>query len=231
MVVAEVLTGLALVKQATDFIKSNLDTAKDIGSLAGQIDDLLRGEGEAQKARSKKSGQSLTDQFGVENVAREVIDAKLAQEKVREIATLIDLRFGHGTWRGILDERARRIQAQKERAKQEALEKAAQRKEIFDGLSMLFYLIMGVLVVGLIALVAFKASASIPKMTTCRLAHTEVISKKEILCFYQGANNTQESHTTELHVGCARSYQCEYNPRPSGYSLKGTLDSIKDALK
>ena len=81
MVVAEVLTGLALVKQATDFIKSNLDTAKDIGSLAGQIDDLLRGESEAQKARSKKSGQSLTDQFGVENVAREVIDAKLAQER------------------------------------------------------------------------------------------------------------------------------------------------------
>jgi len=168
---------------------------------------------------------------GIGGVATEMIDAKLASEKLYEVSMLVDLRFGSGTWRSIVEERARRIQAQKERAKQQALEQAAQRKEIFDGLSMLFYLIIGVLVVGLIVLVAFKASASIPKMTTCRLAHTEVISKKEILCFYQGANNTQESHTTELYVGCARSYQCEYNPRPSGYSLKGTLDSIKDALK
>ena len=33
MVVAEVLTGIALVKQATDFIKSNIDTVKDIGEI------------------------------------------------------------------------------------------------------------------------------------------------------------------------------------------------------
>tara|TARA_R100000773_G_C4182877_1_gene91845 strand:- start:230 stop:709 length:480 start_codon:yes stop_codon:yes gene_type:complete len=130
MVVAEVLTGLALVKQATDFIKQNVDTAKDIGSLAGQIDDLLRGESEAQKARNKKSGQSLTDQFGVENVAREIVDAKLAQEKVQEIATLIDLRFGHGTWRSILDERARRLQEAREAAMQAKREKLRQQREL-----------------------------------------------------------------------------------------------------
>ena len=129
MVVAEVLTALALVKQATDFIKQNVDTAKDIGSLAGQIDDLLRGESEAQKARNKKSGQSLTDQFGVENVAREIVDAKLAAEKVQEIATLIDLRFGHGTWRSILDERARRIQEAREAAMRAKREKIRQQKE------------------------------------------------------------------------------------------------------
>lgn len=129
MVVAEVLTGLALVKQATDFIKQNVDTAKDIGSLAGQIDDLLRGEQETQKARNKKSGQSLTDQFGVESVAREIVDAKLAQEKVQEIATLIDLRFGHGTWRSILDERARRIQEAREAAMRAKREKIRQQKE------------------------------------------------------------------------------------------------------
>jgi hypothetical protein len=130
MVVAEVLTGLALVKQATDFIKQNVDTAKDIGSLAGQIDDLLRGESEAQKARNKKSGQSLTDQFGVENVAREIVDAKLAQEKVQEIATLIDLRFGHGTWRSILDERARRLQEAREAALRAKREKLREQREL-----------------------------------------------------------------------------------------------------
>ena len=227
--ISTALAGIALVKGATDAIKSCINTCNDISEIAGYIDNLFEGQAQVNKERNKKSGVGAMD--GIGGVATEMIDAKLAQEKLYEVSMLVDLRFGSGTWRSIVEERARRIQAQKERAKQEALEKAAQRKEIFDGLSMLFYLIMGVLVVGLIVLVAFKASASIPKMTTCRLAHTEVISKKEILCFYQGANNTQESHTTELHVGCARSYQCEYNPRPSGYSLKGTLDSIKDALK
>ena len=53
MVVAEVLTGIAR-KEATDFIKSNINTVKDIGQIAGQIDDLFRGEHEAQKARNKK---------------------------------------------------------------------------------------------------------------------------------------------------------------------------------
>jgi len=227
--ISTALAGIALVKGATDAIKSCINTCNDISEIAGYIDNLFEGQAQVNKERNKKSGVGAMD--GIGGVATEMIDAKLAQEKLYEVSMLVDLRFGSGTWRSIVEERARRIQAQKERAKQQALEKAAQRKEIFDGLSMLFYLIMGVLVVGLIVLVAFKASASIPKMTTCRLAHTEVISKKEILCFYQGANNTQESHTTELHVGCARSYQCEYNPRPSGYSLKGTLDSIKDALK
>ena len=75
MVVTEILTGIALVKQATDFIKSNINTVKDIGDIAGQIDDLFRGEQEAQKARNKKAG---VDNFSVNSVAQEVIDARLA---------------------------------------------------------------------------------------------------------------------------------------------------------
>ena len=67
MVVAEVLTGIALVKQATDFIKSNINTVKDIGQMAGHIDDLFRGEHEAQKARNKKAG---VDTFSVNSVAQ-----------------------------------------------------------------------------------------------------------------------------------------------------------------
>ncbi len=227
--ISTALAGIALVKGATDAIKSAIGTANDISEIAGYIDQLFDGQSQVNKERNKKSGVGAMD--GIGGVASEMIDAKLAQEKMYEVSMLVDLRFGSGTWKSIVEERARRIQAQKERVRQAAIEKAAQRKEIFDGLSMLFYLIMGVLVVGLVVLVAFKASASLPKMTTCRLAHTEVISKSEVICFYQGANNTQEQHTSSLYIGCSRSYQCEYNPRPKGYSLKGTLDSIKDALK
>ncbi len=144
MVVAEVLTGIALVKQATDFIKQNIETAQDIGSLAGQIDDLLRGEQEAQRARNKKSGTGLGEQFGVDNVAREIIDAKLAQEQVREIAALIDFRFGHGTWQSIVNERAKRIQEAKEVALEARREKARRQREIEDIIKQVL-LVLGVI--------------------------------------------------------------------------------------
>ena len=116
MVVAEVLTGIALVQQSVKFIKENISTAQDIGQIATQIDDLFRGEKETQQARNKKSGGSLGDQFGVDTVAKEMIDARLAAEQLQEVATMVDMRFGHGTWSGILAERAKRIQEAKEAA-------------------------------------------------------------------------------------------------------------------
>ena len=76
MVVAEVLTGIALVKQATDFIKSNIDTVRDIGEIGDTIENLFLGEEQCQKARANKSGMGMGDQFGIKSVAQEVIDAK-----------------------------------------------------------------------------------------------------------------------------------------------------------
>jgi len=121
--IAETLAGIALVKQSVDFIKTHINTAKDVGELASQIDGLFRGEQEVQKARGKKSSTGIADQFGIQSVAKEMIDAKLAQEKLQEVASMIDMRFGHGTWKSIVDERAKRIQEAKEaklQAKREA---------------------------------------------------------------------------------------------------------------
>jgi len=137
MVVAEVLTGIALVQQSVKFIKENINTAKDIGDIAGQIDDLFRGEKEVQQLRNKKAGSvSLGDQFGVNSVAKEVIDSKLAAEKMQEIRTLVDLRFGPGTWQGILDERAKRIQEAKEAAAKARKQAMEERQEMLDALKL-----------------------------------------------------------------------------------------------
>lgn len=227
--ISTALAGIALVKGATDAIKSCINTCNDISEIAGYIDNLFEGQAQVNKERNKKSGVGAMD--GIGGVATEMIDAKLAQEKLYEVSVMVDLRFGSGTWKSIIEERARRIQAQKERAKQQAIEKAANRKEIVDSLFMLLYVVMGVIVVLIIIFVAFNVYASVPKMTTCRLAAMEKISTKEVLCFYKGANNTQESHTSEIYIGCVSQYSCEYNPLPKGMSLKATLESIKEALQ
>ena len=83
--IAETLAGISLLKASVDFIKSNIDTAKDIGEIAGAVDGLFRGNDEVQAERSKKSGMGIGDQFGIKSVAQEIIDAKLAAEKMQEM--------------------------------------------------------------------------------------------------------------------------------------------------
>jgi hypothetical protein len=148
MPIAEILTGIALVQQSVAFIKNNISTAKDIGEIAGQIDDLFRGEKEAQQARNKKAGGGLGDQFGVDTVAKEMIDAKIAAEKLQEVATLVDMRFGHGTWKGIVVERAKRIQEAKEAAAAARRQRLQEAKE-FEEMMKQIVLVAGVLIMSI----------------------------------------------------------------------------------
>ena len=112
--IAETLAGIALVKQSVDFIKSNINTAKDIGDIAGAVEGLFRGQDEIEKARNKKAGVSVGDQLGIKTVAQEVIDAKLAAEAMQEMRNMIDMRFGPGTFKSILNLRSKKIKEQKE---------------------------------------------------------------------------------------------------------------------
>ena len=130
--IAETLAGIALVKQSVDFIKSNINTAKDIGDIAGAVEGLFRGQDEVEKARNKKAGVSVGDQLGIKTVAQEVIDAKLAAESLAEMRNMIDLRFGPGTFKSILDLRAKKIREQKEAEAEARRIKRQKQKEMED---------------------------------------------------------------------------------------------------
>lgn len=146
--IAETLAGIALVKSAVDGIKGAIGTAKDISEIAGHIDNLFEGEKQVQQKRAKKSGTGLTDQFGIQNVAQEMIDAKIAQEKMQEIAMMVNLRFGPDTWKSIVDERARRIQEAKERAAKARKEAQLAHQEMMDNVKMTG-LVSGVIAIAL----------------------------------------------------------------------------------
>ena len=151
MVVAEVLAGIALVKSSVDFIKSNIDTAKDIGEIAGAIDGLFQGAEQCQKQRNKKSGVSVKDQFGINSVAQEVIDAKLAEEKLQEMRTLVDMRFGPGTGQSILDLRAKRIQEEKEARRLAAIARRKEQEEMWEQLKI-GAIVIGAIIFGIFAI-------------------------------------------------------------------------------
>ena len=154
--IAETLAGIALVKSAVDGIKSAIGTANDIGEIASHIDNLFLGEQQAQKARNKKSG---VNQFDVTSVAKETIDAKLAAEHLYTVSVMVDQRFGHGTWAGIVNERARRLQEAKEQARQERVEKTRQQHELMETFKTMG-IVLCVIAVALGSLVAVVLTSS-----------------------------------------------------------------------
>ena len=151
--ISAALTGIALVQKSVDFIKSNIDTANSISDIASAIDGLFAGEKQVQQERFGSKG--ILGQ--TKDAAHSVIDAKLALEPMREMQTLVDNRFGYGTWRQIIAERQKRLREEKERIAEQkriARKRAQERREmmiivtsIFGGLTLFalaitFYLVM-----------------------------------------------------------------------------------------
>ena len=149
MVVAEVLTGLALVKQGVDFIKSNINTAQDIGQFASAIDNLFDGRDQAHAAKRNAHSHK--------SVASEVIDAKLAEEELDYMRQLIDARFGFGTWASIVTLRSQRIHEQKEAEKAERRERLQRRKKLIHDFEIGAGVVFGIcaLVAALVATFIF----------------------------------------------------------------------------
>ena len=144
--VTTALAGIALVTKSVEFIKSNIQTAQDIGQFVGAIENAFEGEKQCIKAREGK------DQFATENIAKEIIDAKLAREHLNEMKNLINLRFGHGTWDEILALRKKRIDAKKQAIREERARKQKQAEEIGE---IIKYAGIGVVVIGFLALVIY----------------------------------------------------------------------------
>ena len=154
------MAGIALVKGAVDGIKSMINTANDVSDIAGYIDKLFEGEKQVQQQRNKKSTVSSFD--GIGGVASEIIDAKLAAEKMQEVATLVDLRFGPGTWKSIVDERARRIREEKEQiaaAKRAAALASSERDELIKQVLIAVGCIVAV--IGIIIAMAISVAKAI----------------------------------------------------------------------
>ena len=190
--VTAVLTGIALVKKSVDFVKQQIQTCNDIGDIIEHIDKAMAGEQQTIKARDKAN----VDLFATENVAREVIDAKLAREQMNELRTLVNYRFGPGTWEYILKERKRRIDAKKQAIKEEKARRLRKQQEIAD------YIKYGVLALAVIAFVAVAIGITFKFV----LAHPDIERDKNSCLLYEPKyflicmNEGRDYADTELYL-------------------------------
>lgn len=243
MVVAEILTGIALVQKSVDFIKSNIGTVNDIKDIAKQIDGFFLGEEQMNKGQGR--GLSLKEQFGsVESSAEDFINRKLLEERRNVLKQLINLRFGPTAWDSIIAERAERINQAKEAQKQARIKAKKEQEEILEVVKWVGY---GFIIIGLViafTVVGVKVFAkdytrdqkirngtlSLPKMTTCRLKKQKVF-KDKMACIYQGANKTYELEFTDIRIGCPKQYKCVFNPNGDEPSIDKVMESLRSIAK
>ena len=146
------LAGMALVQKSVEFIKSNISTAQDISQIAGAIDWLF--DGQKQINQKRFSDNNTLGQY--KSAANDVIDAKLAQEQLDEMAILVNNRFGYGTWQTIIRERAKRIADEKEAARRAKQEKLRKQKELYQTIQVVAGVVFGVAVFFIVIVVLLK---------------------------------------------------------------------------
>jgi hypothetical protein len=252
MVVAEILTGIALVKKSVDFIKENISTVQDIQGIAKQIDGFF--EGEAQM--NKKSGKvGIKEQFGIESTANDFIDRKLLEEKRNELKMIINMRFGPTAWDQIIKERADRINQAKEAERLRKVEAKQKQKEIIDALQTMGIVFCVIAVVVIITALYFEAFSKAyadakiynapkdytykqkvwqgkiieKKFTTCRLKRriTSKYTNKKA-CIYEGGNKT---FTMMIESWCPKKYKCVYDPNGQEPDIDKVMDSLRSITK
>jgi len=248
MVVAEILTGIALVQKSVEFIKSNISTVNDIKGIAKQIDGFFLGEEQMNKEQGK--GMSIAEQFGsVESSANDFINRKLLEEKREELKFIINMRFGPTTWDQIIAERAAKINQAKEAVRLQKVEARQKQKEIVDTLQTMaiIFCVIAVFIIGLV--VTFKAFAyeykskqltrqqkinqgliKEPKLVLCRLKKQKVY-KGKVACIYQGANRTFELSFQDVRIGCVKNFRCKLNPNGKEPSIDQVMESLRSIAK
>jgi len=144
--VAEVLAGIALVKASCEIISKGIGAAKDISSVAQEVDNLFEGtrqlKREEKQARHK--GQSVTEI---------VINQQLAAEQIEVVKQLIIGRFGYYAWQDVL--KLQREQQLEMKARAAAKKRQQQEKaELVEDVAVVGTSVMiGILIIAVVAAV------------------------------------------------------------------------------
>ena len=198
------LAGIALVKKSVEFVKDQIQTCNDIGDIIGHVDKALNGQQEVIKKRDKAN----VDYYATENIASEIIDAKIAQEQLYSLSQMIDARFGFGTWQQILQERKRRIDAKKKAIKEEKARRLKKQQDIVEYIKYGFIAFFTLMFLGTAIGITFKFFLS---MSTPVFAHDPLKSHPNIcelfspahliICMNEGYDIAIDTAKAKLYEG------------------------------
>ena len=125
-----VTTAIAAVTAASNaiaFIKARINDAQSVADISQQIGTLFDCQKKLNEERNKKAGVS---DISLKNSIDFVLETRKLQEELNTIRSMIDLRFGPGTYMECVNHYNQKLREQKEAQKAARREAARRAKEI-----------------------------------------------------------------------------------------------------
>ena len=229
------ISAMAAATAAFNAVKKGISIGRDIESMAsdlgrwmGALSDLDVLQKEAQNPPIFKklfAGQS------VEQEAMTAFANKKKCEQMRyDLQQYISLTMGKSKWDELV-----RMEGQIRKRRKETLYRQRERRRKF--VEIVAWVLFGL--VGVSALVGFvlllkahtaQASDWANDMTVCRLVKCMKLDKRQEVCVYRGAHNTQETLFFDYGEWKPREYLCQWQvdqpPPPNVYEV---LKAIKES--
>jgi|8_EtaG_2_1085327.scaffolds.fasta_scaffold183581_2 hypothetical protein len=155
--VAEVLIGLKLVNESCKAIRSliKLNEATDVSQLGDHIEGLFRGQSQIKKKAHPIAskwgsfmGKTTSDKF-LSMAVQETIEEKLCNEQLTRVSRVLNKRFGHETWKFILESREEKMKAHKEAVAEQRREnnrKLNKAIEVLGGIVIVVVMVVGMII-------------------------------------------------------------------------------------
>ena len=202
-----------------------------IGSLSKWMSCLSDLDQAEREAKNPPIFKKLFSGKSIEQEALEIFAAKQkAQQQRDELRQFIGLTLGMSKWNELVATEAR-IRKQR----QETMYAQRERRRKFVEIVAWTVMIgagLAVLTTFVLLLKAHTAQAKdwANDLTTCRLVKCMKLDKKQEVCVYRGAHNTQETLFFNRGEWKPREYLCQWNPdQPPPPNVYDVLEAIKES--
>tara|TARA_R100001163_G_scaffold15151_4_gene13769 strand:- start:5438 stop:5938 length:501 start_codon:yes stop_codon:yes gene_type:complete len=122
------LAAVSAASSAISFIKERISDAQSVSEISGQISTLFSAQQKLNEERNKQAG---VGDISFKSSIDAVLESKKLAEELNTIRTLIDLRFGPGTYLECVNHYNQAQRAQKE-ARQAAMREKARQSQEFE---------------------------------------------------------------------------------------------------
>lgn len=231
----EIAAAASVAAQSFKILKAGFGVGRDLESMAGDLSRWMGALSDLDQAeREAKNPPIFKKLFGGKSVEQEAIEVfaakRQAQAQRDELKQWVQLTLGRKAWDDLIATEGR-IRKQR----QETIYKQREKRRKF--VEIVAWTVM--VAVGASVLAAFvlllkahtaQANQWANDMTVCRLVKCVKLDKKQEVCVYRGAHNTQETMFFNRGEWKPREYLCQWDPdQPPPPNVYDVLEAIKES--
>jgi len=231
----EIAAAASVAAQSFKVLKAGFGVGRDLESMAGDLSRWMGALSDLDQAeREAKNPPIFKKLFGGKSVEQEAIEVfaakRAAQAQRDELKQWVQLTLGRKAWDDLIATEGR-IRKQRQETIYKQREKRRKFVEIVAW-TVLVAVGASVLAAFVLLLKAHTAKASdwANDMTVCRLVKCVKLDKKQEVCVYRGAHNTQETMFFNRGEWKPREYLCQWDPdQPPPPNVYDVLKAIKES--